>query len=361
MRNSIIPRRICGAFFVRFAATLAACLALQSTASADDWADCNTPPNLDRVLAGCTAVIDQGTRSPQDMVRAYVIRAAVYGRRGLYDWSLADAESALKIDPNSVLALVNRAVALRQKGRTDDALADVNRALAIDPRNITALTFRGTARSSQKEWDQALADFDQVIAQRADNPNAFVARRNIYVQMGSLDKAIVDFNRAIALNPNLWSGFFYRGDAYRRKGDLDSAMSDINRALALDPRNVVILNIRGQVFSARGDYARALADFDAALAIAPDNKFAQEQRRIALATQAEMERTRNSGTAQNPAVAKLLEQATPLINQHKFDEAIVLLDQALTLDPNALAALQLRVWARVWHGRLRPWMISASS
>jgi tetratricopeptide (TPR) repeat protein len=80
-------------------------------------------------------------------------------------------------------------------------------------------------------------------------------------------------------------------------------MSDINRALALDPRNVVILNIRGQVFSARGDYARALADFDAALAIAPDNKFAQEQRRIALATQAEMERTRNSSRAQNSDVA----------------------------------------------------------
>ena len=116
---------------------------LPCAASADDWQDCNAFAVLERVLAGCSTVIAQGTRPPQDMAKAYVNRSIAYTRRGLLDQSLDDAESAIKVDPNSVDAIVNRGVVLRQKGRTDDALADANRALAIDATNANAL---GTAR-----------------------------------------------------------------------------------------------------------------------------------------------------------------------------------------------------------------------
>ena len=76
-----------------------ALILLPCAASADDWQDCNAFPVLERVLAGCSAVIAQGTRPPQDVAKAYVNRSIAYTRRGLLDQSLEDAESALKVDP----------------------------------------------------------------------------------------------------------------------------------------------------------------------------------------------------------------------------------------------------------------------
>src|SRR5436853_5719576 len=73
-------------------------------ARADDWEDC-TSNVADRVLAGCSAVIGQGARAPEDLVKAYVNRAGVYARHGNGDQSLRDAESALALNPRAVLAL----------------------------------------------------------------------------------------------------------------------------------------------------------------------------------------------------------------------------------------------------------------
>src|SRR5262249_8052188 len=109
-------------------------------------------------------------------------------------------------------------------------------------------------------------------------------------------------------------------------------------------------------YSAKNDLARAIADFDRALAVAPDNKAAQDRRRTALAVQAEMARTgappAATGVAPsapvqtapvNGPVQKLVADPMRLLSQGKRDDALVLLDRALTLDPKSAPALKLRM------------------
>jgi tetratricopeptide (TPR) repeat protein len=146
-----------------------------AVARADDWDDC-TSNVADRILAGCSGVISQGTRAPADLVKAYVNRAGVYARHGNGDQSLRDAESALALDPQAVGALLQRGLLHRQKGRLDAALADFERAIEIDPNNGYAFALRGNLRATRREWAQALADVEQAIALRPDNVNAYNTR-----------------------------------------------------------------------------------------------------------------------------------------------------------------------------------------
>src|ERR1700685_4121501 len=73
-------------------------VAFSAAANADDWQNCisNLP---DRVLAGCSAVIEQGTRGSHELSRARVIRGEWYRIRKQNDEALADFDGALKLDP----------------------------------------------------------------------------------------------------------------------------------------------------------------------------------------------------------------------------------------------------------------------
>src|ERR1044071_947280 len=83
-------------------------LVFATTARADDWDDCNTTV-IDKIFTGCSAVIAQGIRDKQDIVKAYVARSMAHQARNNNDQALADVEAALKFDPNAVAALLRRA------------------------------------------------------------------------------------------------------------------------------------------------------------------------------------------------------------------------------------------------------------
>src|SRR5205814_473906 len=72
------------------------------------------------------------------------------------------------------------------------------------------------------------------------------------------------------------------------KGDLERAISDLSRAIALNPKFAGYLVARGDAYLARSDFDHAVADFDRALALAPEHRRAQELKRNALASKAEL-------------------------------------------------------------------------
>ena len=169
---------------------------------------------------------------------------------------------------------------------------------------------------------------------------------------------------------------------YRRKGDVDHAIDDFSRAIALAPQTErAAYYDRAQLFIAKGDYARAIADFDKLLSFMPDNKAVQQQRQAAVAMQAELAKIRDAPSAPaaspgvaaapaaNPAapaagsVAPLppvaaaptptpsAVQALQLIKQMKYADAIALLNQMLSINPNDEAALRLRTASFLARGR----------
>src|SRR5690349_19263668 len=108
-----------------------------TTARADDWGDCRTEVP-DKIMAGCTAVIEQHALKDEDLAVAHRRRGAWYARRDMLDRAMADFESAVRLAPASADALIDRGSVHRRRGNLDQALADVARALELDPKHANA-------------------------------------------------------------------------------------------------------------------------------------------------------------------------------------------------------------------------------
>jgi tetratricopeptide (TPR) repeat protein len=79
-------------------------------ASERDWADCEST-NPERIVTGCTAVIDDGAVSAADRVRAYDRRGYIHLMRRELERAIADFTAALRADPDRPFSLYARGMA----------------------------------------------------------------------------------------------------------------------------------------------------------------------------------------------------------------------------------------------------------
>src|SRR5204863_499610 len=77
--------------------------------------------------------------------------------------ALADANAALKLDPNHAKALVQRGVTYFMQKDLDNALADLSAASKIAPDLPAARHLRGILLAGRGEGDAALVEFDAAI------------------------------------------------------------------------------------------------------------------------------------------------------------------------------------------------------
>jgi predicted Zn-dependent protease/tetratricopeptide (TPR) repeat protein len=251
---------------LRRALVVVAALGLQGTgALADAWEDC-IGAALDKVVAGCSALIEANARNAPDLARAHVRRGWQYRDQGRLDDALVDFEVATQIAPRSSEAFEALGALSRQKGDLVRAAASFEHALQIDP----------------------------------DNARAYVGRGNVYAMRHELDPALADFDRAIALRPEYAFTYLSRGIALRQTGNVDCALADFDHAIVLDPSMADAFAVRGDTFRARGDVDRAIVDYDRVLALTPDNRHARDMRASALAYKAELAR---AATGPAPATA----------------------------------------------------------
>jgi predicted Zn-dependent protease/tetratricopeptide (TPR) repeat protein len=288
------------------ALVVVAALVLQGTgALADAWEDC-IGAALDKVVAGCSAVIEANAHSAPDLARAHVRRGWQYRDQGRLDDALADFQIATQVAPRSADAFEALGAAFRQKGDLVRAAASFEHALQIDPDNARAYVGRGGVHVMRHELDPALADFERAIALHPEYAFAYLSRGLALRQTGNLDRALADFDHAIAIDPGMADAFAARGDAFRFKGELDKAILDFSRAIAIKPKVSTYFSNRGDAFSAKGDVDRAIADYDQVLVLTPGDRHALDMKASALAYKAELARaTTGAAPATAPASSAL--------------------------------------------------------
>jgi tetratricopeptide (TPR) repeat protein len=140
-----IPRERCSACRCRPHAVLVAVWLAAigtSSAAADTWDDCRKGAP-DAVLAACSSVIEKGERSSDDLAVAHVARGIAYRLKGMLDQSLAELDTALRLNPTLANAFINRGVTRRLKREFDLSLADLDRAVELEPKNPVARAEHG--------------------------------------------------------------------------------------------------------------------------------------------------------------------------------------------------------------------------
>ncbi len=219
----------------------------------------------DRVIGGCTALIESGTLSGRPLSIALYNRGLAYRRKGDSAHALADFNAAITADPDNTFAVMIRGTTRYQQGDTDGAIADYGEAIRVDANNALAFTNRCSAYRSKGDNDRAIADCDQAIRLDPRLVMAFINRGLVWLARGDADRAIADDDEAIRLSPQSALAFLNRGIARGAKGDYDRAIADYDEAIRLAPQLAEAFNNRGSLRRLKGDNDGAIADLDAAI------------------------------------------------------------------------------------------------
>jgi len=268
----------------------------------ENWKHC-PDANPDLTIAACTAIMQSGQESTENLASAFNNRGVAYDDKGQFDLAITDYNQAIRLEPNSADAFNNRGNAYNRKGQLDLAIADYNQAIRLEPNLATAFSNRGAAYHSQGQEDLAIADCNQAILLMPDFADAYNNRGNAHRRKGEYDLAIADYSQAILLKPDLAQAIFNRGFSYDAKdqfelgiadydqdlrlrpnhgegwnnrcwdrailGQLVQALEDCNHALQLQPKDAKTLDSRGFTFLKLGRFDLAIIDYDAALALDP--------------------------------------------------------------------------------------------
>jgi len=148
--------------FLAVGILLAAAVGLAPPARADASADCFSE-DIERRIAGCTALIERSDQSTADLSFAYAMRALAYSLKGRYDTAIRDYDTAIAMRPDFAVALNNRAWAYFRWGKAATGLPDVERSLELSPTSAHTLDTRAHIRQALGDPAGALRDYDKAM------------------------------------------------------------------------------------------------------------------------------------------------------------------------------------------------------
>jgi tetratricopeptide (TPR) repeat protein len=142
-----------------------------ATAQTLDQQRCSAP-DLDLIISGCTAVIQSGHETPQNLATAFNNRGVAYASKRRLDRAVQDYDQAIRINPNDALAFGNRGNYYAVTRQYDRAIQDYDQAIRINPNFADAFYNRGRAYAHKRQYDLAIQDYDQAIRINPYEPNA---------------------------------------------------------------------------------------------------------------------------------------------------------------------------------------------
>ena len=199
---------------------------------------------------------------------------------------------------------------------------------------------RGFAYNRLKEYQRAIADLNQAIELNSNYARAYASRGLIYRAIREFDLAIKNYNRALELRPNYAWAYASRGQINSLRKEYIKSINDLNRAIEIDPNYAWAYILRGYTHLWLKDMVRARIDFIQSLELDPKNV---ERRWMVAWTGMGPERPEDGIIERLEAIASidpenrwaLVCRGVALWLNRNFEETLTLLDQAITLKPEA--------------------------
>ena len=113
-------------------AGLALAVSLSVSVRADDAVNC-FGDDIERRIAGCTALIERRDASVAEMSAVYAMRALAYSLKGQYETAIGDYDTAINMRPDFAVALNNRAWAYCRWGKAGHRTARRGEVAAAEP------------------------------------------------------------------------------------------------------------------------------------------------------------------------------------------------------------------------------------
>jgi tetratricopeptide (TPR) repeat protein len=233
--------------------------------------------------------------------------------------------------------------------RTDDsaeALAEARTALSMDPANAEAYRYLGLALYSAGHYDGALHAFDEALTRE---PAGALANADVYFDMGitnrdrgDLRRAAVAYRHALSLRPDFWEAHSNLGVVLHDQGKLDESIAEYRAAKRLKPEEASVRNNLGNTLCDKEDFDSAIAEFTDLYRQSPEWEGGHNCLARAYMSKRDYPsaiRELQAAIASNPTGAaehRVLGQA--LLLAGKDQEAVEVLRTAVTLNPESSLA-----------------------
>jgi tetratricopeptide (TPR) repeat protein len=230
--------------------------------------------------------------------------------------------------------------------RTDeagDALAEARTALSMDPANAEAYRYLGLALYADGHYDAALHAFDEALARE---PEGSIANADVYFDMGithrdqgDLRRATIAYRHALGLRPDFWEAHSNLGVVLHDQGKFDDAIAEYRSAKRLNPEDAGVRNNLGNTLCDKEDFDSAIAEFKDLYRQSPEWNGGHNCLARAYMSKRDYPsaiRELHAAIADNPAGAaehRVLGQA--LLLTGKDQEAVEVLRKAVTLNPES--------------------------
>lgn len=177
-------------------------------------------------------------------------------------------------------ALRNAALAHLDNREYESAIPLYDQILAADPQDADSYFYRGRAHYNLFNAEQALSDFNNAFLYGfSDVAWNYNLRGLTYADLGRYEEAVSDFTEALAIAPNYVAAL--RNRAWVNSEYLnnwEAHVADYEQVVALAPGNADHLNSLGWGLIQLGSYAEALLLLEEALSISPDLNYALDSR-----------------------------------------------------------------------------------
>jgi tetratricopeptide (TPR) repeat protein len=143
----------------------------------------------------------------------------------------------------------------------DNAVAEARTALSMDPGNAEGYRYLGLALYAKGHYDAALHAFDESLARDPANADVYYDMGITLRDQGDLRRAAIAYRHAFGLRPGFWEAHSNLGVVLHDQGRLDEAVAEYQEAKRLAPQDASVRNNLGNTYCDQGEFDKAIAEF----------------------------------------------------------------------------------------------------
>src|SRR5438874_3563283 len=216
--------------------------------------------------------------------RAHVNYATALQEAGRADQAAEEFSTALRFNPDSAKTHVSLATVLMGKGNLEDAQAHFDKALRIDPNNAEYHSGHVYLLEQLGRIEEAAAESEAAVRLAPKSAQARYSYGAFLEKHERLEEAIAQYRQALQADPRFVDAHIDLASALFAWGELQEAKAHYLEATGLDPKLAQPHNYLGKIFMQEGDAPQAIAQFEQALRLHPDFPEAEENLRLAKAS-----------------------------------------------------------------------------
>ena len=233
---------------------------------------------------------------PEVQRRAWLVADVPGGAKQHFDYGLAlqkegqwekaeeQYKTALGFKPSDAKSHMNLATVLMAQAKYDAAVPQMEEALRVQPDDGEAHLGYASLLQRLGRGDEAGPQYEAAARFLPDSPEAHYNYALILAEAGKGNDALSELQRVVQLKPDYLDVQLRLADALFEKGNLEEAKMHYTTALRADPKLAVAHNSLGRLYLTQGQTSQAIVQFGEALRLNPDYKEAEENLRVAKAS-----------------------------------------------------------------------------